>query len=678
VRGIGCLATVLALAAGLTSCTSTDDAPPGDRGWAPAPREVAGLTVLAESDADGFRLHTASGGKGFLPGVNLGSTVPLLQPGEIGKISREQYATWMEDMGASGVRVVRIYTLPPPAFYDELASYNRDHPTAPLYLFQGAYLPDEGYVEEGRSLYDPEIDVSFSRELKDISDAVHGDLVRDAAPGRAGGKYTTDVSPWLAGWIIGVEWDPAGVERTDRLDADAPYKPGRYFVAGQGATATERWIATHMDELAGWEAARGTSAPLAMANWPTADPLHHPEEPRESEDLVSIDATHVLPTDAWPGGTFASFHAYPYYPDFQRYEPGIQDEQWNGRGDPYAGYVARLRDHYAGTMPLMVTEFGVPSSLGSAHDGPLGRDQGGHSEQEAMAMVADMTRMLEAKGVAGAFVFIWEDEWFKRTWNTMEHQDPDRRQLWHDPLTNEQWFGLVATDPDPLVDAAVEAAPTSGPFEYLYVWADASWVHLEITTRDEVPATLRVEADVVPGRERADYRVLVDTAARTARLEVRSALDPIRLDTPERPYRPGQQTPWHLYSLIIRGGLTLDGRAYPAEFQDVGVLREGTWDPASPAYDSRSTWQVDDERRTLRLRLPWSMLGMADPSSRLALGEGTPAERVTIDGIGLTFDADGARESLTFAWPAWNHTTWTTRPKAGIEVVEQAFRDLAP
>ena len=78
----------------------------------------------------------------------------------------------------------------------------------------------------------------------------------------------------------------------------------------------------------------------------------------------------MLPTDAWPGGTFASFHAYPYYPDFQRYEPGLQDEEWNGTGDPYAGYVMSLRDHFAGTMPLLVTEFGVPSSLGSAHDGP--------------------------------------------------------------------------------------------------------------------------------------------------------------------------------------------------------------------------------------------------------------------------------------------------------------------
>lgn len=49
-----------------------------------------------------------------------------------------------------------------------------------------------------------------------------------------------------------------------------------------------------------------------------------------------------------------------------------------------------------------------------------------------------------------------------------------------------------------------------------------------------------------------------------------------------------------------------------------------------------------------------------------------------IDGIDLTFEADGATEALTFTWPEWNFTTYTARPKAGREAVEQAFRDLAP
>jgi len=51
------------------------------------------------------------------------------------------------------------------------------------------------------------------------------------------------------------------------------------------------------------------------------------------------------------------------------------------QADPYAGYLHDLLVHYQGKMPLMITEFGVPSSLGSAHIGTLGRSQGDHTEQ---------------------------------------------------------------------------------------------------------------------------------------------------------------------------------------------------------------------------------------------------------------------------------------------------------
>ena len=63
-----------------------------------------------------------------------------------------------------------------------------------------------------------------------------------------------------------------------------------------------------------------------------------------------------------------------------------------------------------------------------------------------MGIDADLMRMMRDKGLGGAFVFSWADEWFKRTWNTLERQVAERRQLWHDPLTNEQWFGVLATD----------------------------------------------------------------------------------------------------------------------------------------------------------------------------------------------------------------------------------------
>ncbi|SDS39534.1 hypothetical protein SAMN04488570_1783 [Nocardioides scoriae] len=675
----------LLLAPLLAACGAAgpgDDAPsagsvgaaPAATSWAPAPRRAQGLRVLAESGPRGFALHTRSGAKTFLPGINLGSSTPGHQPGEVQHIDAATYRGWFAQMHALHIRVVRSYTLHPPAFYDELARFNRAHPSSPLYLVQGVYLPLEDYNQPGRTLYTRAIDTAFTRELRQVSDAVHGDLVRPAVPGAAGGTYRTDVSPWVASWIVGVEWDPVGVAQTDRAMKRAAYRPGRYFAAPRGATATERWIARHMDQLATAEAKRGVSVPIAAANWPTADPLRHPTEPLASEDAVSVDAMHLLPTRAWPGGTFASFHAYPYYPDFQRSEKGLDATRWEGEPDRYAGYLRSLQRHFASRMPLVVSEFGVPSSIGSAHDGTRGRDQGSHSEQEAMAMDASMLRMMRSLKLAGGFVFSWEDEWFKRTWNTMEHTDPERRQLWHDPLTNEQWFGVVATDTEQVPDAAAELVPTDGEVEYVHVWGDHSFVHLEVTGRERTPTRLALDADVVPGPERADYRLRLDREADTAQVQVRKALDPIRLDTPGVPYRPDADAEWHDYALITNR--SLQGR--PAEFDQVGRLVRGSWDPEDPDYDSMATWTVDDAHRTVKVRLPWSMLGLADPSARLALGEGSPAERVTIDGIDLSLDVDGTPAQLDFTWPTWTRVGYTTRLKAGTDGLAEAYRDLAP
>ncbi|HJW76185.1 MAG TPA: hypothetical protein VJ787_11040, partial [Thermoleophilia bacterium] len=277
--------------------------------------------------------------------------------------------------------------------------------------------------------------------------AVHGDLRRPARRGVAWGTWTADVSPRLYAYSIGVEWDPQATSASDATNAGrAPYS-GTYFSSKRVASPTETWLAEMLDHTAAQEARRGRSVPLTFTNWPTTDPLRHPQEPLPREDPVGIDANHMTASEAWPAGLFASYHAYPYYPDFQRHEPGMGKVVYRGRPDPYAGYPTSLRAHHRG-MPVMITEFGVPSAMGLAHRGPLDRDQGGHSEQEAMRTDGEIPTMIHDLGFSGGFVFEWADEWFKFTWNTIDYEIPgERRQLWTNPWTNEEHFGLMAMDP---------------------------------------------------------------------------------------------------------------------------------------------------------------------------------------------------------------------------------------
>jgi hypothetical protein len=638
--------------------------PPSGKPWTPAPIDVNGLRMVAGADQQRFVLHTAAGEQTFLPGVDLGSTTPGHVPADV-SISAAQYRAWFDAMTRLGIRVVRIYTIHPPSFYQQLAAYNQENPDRPLYLMQGVDLP-EAYIAT-KNLYDKQVTDTFKRELKDASKAVSGELIS------SGKAWDTDVTPWLAGWIIGAELDPYAIVASDKRNQDAKPVSGKFFRSTPGANPTERWLAARMNELAEFQAAKQLSEPIAFINWPTTDPLRHPREPLATEDLYQLDANHVLPTANWPAGTFASYHAFPFYPDFLRREPGLQNP------DPYADYLAALREHHA-TMPTMVTEFGVPSSIGSAHNGPLGRDQGDHSETEATRTDGELMRLIKAQGLAGGFLFEWADEWYRLAWNTITHQDASRRQLWHDALTNEQHFGLLATDP-----AGRAGAPTKTLIDADGAWpgrkvtasADEAYLHLQVRLGGSPPGSLQLGFDVLPGLtgtpmvgsadRRPDAVLALNLVGHSGQAYVRQQLDPLPLDqaVPENLRGPAPDG-WRPFELLV-------DRAKPIELQNAGLLRYGTWNPKRADADSRALWHLDGDELTVRV--PWALLAFADPSSREV---GVPVSgKLTMQvspGVNVSLSASGTDQAIgQVTWDGWNRPSYTERLKQGAE----AFREAA-
>jgi hypothetical protein len=711
-------AMALAFAVVTSGCgtVSAAQAPPSTatpKSWAPRPDERAGLSRLAFAEGDKLYLQTVSGRRSFIAGVNLGSTVPGTQPGELA-VSAADYRRWFPQMAALGLRAVRVYTILPPSFYQELAAYNAAHPDEPLYLVQGVWIPEEEFLAGG-DLFAPAVLDGFAREIDDAVRAVHGELRRSPRRGAASGTWTADVSPWLYAYSLGVEWDPRATRASDEKNAGRPSFRGDFFSSTANASPTETWLATALDRCASDEATRGLTVPLTFTNWPTTDPLRHPDEPLDQEDLVSVDAGHIRASKAWPAGFFASYHAYPYYPDFLRHEPALQRYRFEGRLDPYAGYLAALRSHHAGT-PLMITEFGVPSSIGTAHRGPLGRSQGDHSEQQAMAMDAEILRIIRAQGCAGGFVFEWADEWFKFTWNTIEYEVPgERRQLWLNPLTNEEHFGLIATDPgaQPVVTVDGEGGEWSsngsqvieesrGALREVRAVKDEGYLYLRLVLDDSSvwqrePVTIGV--DVLPGGNRglpglpgadpeADYALVLGPGPRGSSL-VSSRDDPYWVTyglgrhylsrvPPAYPPGPGVGT-WHVQRQITNRPLVVPstGQRLPVEWFDVGKLRFGTADPTDPRYDCRVTWAAGD---CVEIRLPYALIGLADPSSLRALVVSRDGALATspVGRVGLEVAVGSELATTTgYAWDPWQTVAWHERQKAGIAAYAAAVADVS-
>src|SRR5207237_8416150 len=108
-------------------------------------------------------------------------------------------------------------------------------------------------------------------------------------------------------------------------------------------------------------------------------------------DVDALDAMLVRTTAADLGGYFAAYHVYPYYPDFIGLDAGYGAATSAEGPSHYFGYLLDLRRHHAG-RPVLVAEYGVPSSRGGSHLPPGGVQHGGPDGAERAAIDRRPTR----------------------------------------------------------------------------------------------------------------------------------------------------------------------------------------------------------------------------------------------------------------------------------------------
>ncbi len=633
--------------------------------------EFEHLTLSSSSRGE----KTEAWQKLFVVGANLGVALPGRYPTEFAA-KREDYDRWLKQMGDAGVNVVRVYTILPPEFYQALAGYNFEHAERPVFLLQGVWaeLPGSG------NLFDRDYTRALKQEVRDAVDVIAGRAALPVRPGHASGAYTVNVSEVTLGYLFGREWEPGAVEATDSINQATRRHDGVLFNVPAGGP-TEVWLAGMLDFLAGYEALTyGVQHPVAFVNWLPLDPMFHPSEyadrsrTRESDnDIVTLDPLAIQTTPALRAGYYAAYHVYPYYPDFVFLDSAYRSYR-NARGEPdnYAGYLSDLKRHHAG-LPLLIAEFGVPSSRGNSHHNWLGMDHGGHSEDEQARLDIRMFEAIHDQGCAGGVVFAWLDEWFKRNWMLDEFAvPPDRVRLWHNILNPEQCYGMVkfgrelvtidgetgdwvgrplARDEGAAGGQAIRALWLAADEEYLYVRLDLAeepnWLRhcigLAIDTYDPRLGDRRLGALGVGLANGTEFLALLDDTA-AAEVLVDSAYS--LLFDPSLSVAPGYRTvanrdgafvPERLISNHLR--FTPDGETIPSYTTEYGRLTFGR-----SSDNTLSDWYARD--RVVEIRLPWGLLNVSDPSSFQVLQDDTLEPGVqSVATPGFAFSAFVASDS---------------------------------
>lgn len=628
----------------------------------------------------------------FIKGMNMGVAIPGTQAGDLAP-SRETYDRWLTMIGELGVNTIRLYTLHYPRFYEALLAYNQAHRDKPLYVFHGIWLDEEN---PSLDLFD--MTSHYDDNILESTDCIHGNRVIEERRGRAHGRYTADISPWVIGWVIGREVFPDEVTTTN----GKPGRPTSYTgkrVSLANGKAAELWWAERIDKLATYEAERYRSMrPISVSSWPTLDPLHHPTEGTgASEDVETIDLSK-LDTTKFPPGYFATYHAYPYYPDFMNEDLDTVSTTDAVGPNSYLGYLRKLRAHYD-PQPLIVAEVGVPSSWGNAHFSHSGMNHGGQDEVQQGNDDVRLLRNAHEADTGGAVLFAWIDEWWKRTWIVDELAMPrERYRLWHNVTSPEQNFGLLAFEPEV---QPYKAQGGAGRITRVSTSADAEFHRVKIELASPLGATERLlvaydtyaddrgETKLPDGtvtRQRSEF--VLDLQGRAADLKVTAAYDQFGVwhDTqrgfldPNRPYRSTatEGAPWNLVRWKNNGVHGSDDGRYqfPETVQDIGKLRVREASAPATSLDA-----VVVDGTTIDVRLPWTLLQVTDPTTLHVLDDNPSTrerETVVTPGFRLAIVLGASVvETDRVSWSGWEAApAFRERKKASYDIFARGVQTV--
>lgn len=593
-----------------------------------------------------------------IKGVNMGSGVPGYWSTEF-HVDKETYLRWFSMIQDMGANVIRVYTILSEDFYNAFYEYNSGR-EEPLYLIQGVWVND--YVLNSHyNIYDDAFYENFYSHCKTAVDVIHGKkkIFKNQLHSAGYGSYMHDVSDWVLGYIWGVEWEDLTVAYSNDYYVNQPeynsYQ-GQYLSSSEDANPFEVMLTMVGDRTLEYETKRyREQRAFAFSNWVTTDPFEYPEKIAvHFAKCARVDVENIVCSESVLSGQFASYHVYPYYPDYLN---TFTDEQWtelgigdrslyataDGNTNTYLAYLQLLNNHHE--MPVLISEFGVSTGRGIAQVDPnTDRNQGHMSEQEQGEALVSCYQDIIKSGSIGGCAFIWQDEWFKRTWNTMYSVDLERTPYWSDYQTNEQYFGLLSFDPgekqsvcyvdgdisewdsDDVVAQNEDGSTISMKYDERFIYLmvqksgfsiDADKLYIPIDTTQKSGSNYATGENVKFNRA-ADFLLVLD-GKENSRLLVQERYEALRANYSGDVYGfntyyaeniPEKDSPI-FREIYLALQLTTIGGTESSIFH-TGLLTYGNANPASDAFNSLADFMAGDG--FVEIKLPWQLLNFMDPS----------------------------------------------------------------
>jgi hypothetical protein len=124
-----------------------------------------------------------------------------------------------------------------------------------------------------------------------------------------------------------------------------------------------------------------------------------------------------------------------------------------------------------------------------------------------------------------------------------------------------------------------------------------------------------------------------------------------------------------------------DKKTVPLKKYETGGLKYGNANPSSKDYDSLADFAY--KTNVVEIRIPWQLLNIMDPSTRMAMGDlhKSGINPIKIEGVYVSFLSlnEGIKETPDYAfftWKEWQKPAYHERLKKSYNIIKRGFKNL--